>query len=255
MANIFDIEQTLLDIYSELEENGGELTEELENQLEITQADFNSKVQSYTNLIKSIESDIDLIAKEEARLKDLKERKKKSIERLSKIVINAIDMFGDCTKSGTKFIDFGTSKISIRTTKKVEVDETAVNAIAHCIIRNIRYNSFTNQNSTRTGITYEELIEDCEKLKLLDEDNVLVDRSATVNKSDILNTNVKIEFDLNVGKLLQGEGYDFINHLVKYCPSFKSSPKVDKVSIKKQLSEENDISFAKIIENQTLNIK
>lgn len=254
MPNIFDIEQALLDIYSELEENGGELTEELENQLEITQADFNSKVQSYTNLIKSIESDIDLITKEEARLKDLKERKKKSIERLSKIIINAIDLFGDCTKSGGKFIDLGTSKISIRNTKKVEVDETAINAIAYCIIRNIRYNNFTNQNSTRTGITYEELIEDCEKLKLF-EDNELVDRSATVNKSDILNTNVKIEFDLNVGKLLQGEGYDFINHLVKYCPSFKSSPKVDKTSIKKQLLEENDISFAKIVENQTLNIK
>lgn len=254
MANIFDIEQALLDIYSELEENGGELTEELENQLEITQADFNSKVQSYTNLIKSIESDIDLITKEEARLKDLKERKKKSIERLSKIIINAIDLFGDCTKSGGKFIDLGTSKISIRSTKKVEVNETAINAIAHCIIKNIRYNNFTNQNSTRTGITYEELIEDCKKLQLF-EDNELVDKSATVNKSDILNTNVKIEFDLNVGKLLQGEGYDFINHLVKYCPSFKSSPKVDKTSIKKQLLEENDISFAKIVENQTLNIK
>lgn len=254
MANIFDIEQALLDIYSELEENGGELTEELENQLEITQADFNSKVQSYTNLIKSIESDIDLITKEESRLKDLKERKKKSIERLSKIIINAIDLFGDCTKSGGKFIDLGTSKISIRSTKKVEVNETAINAIAHCIIKNIRYNNFTNQNSTRTGITYEELIEDCKKLQLF-EDNELVDKSATVNKSDILNTNVKIEFDLNVGKLLQGEGYDFINHLVKYCPSFKSSPKVDKTSIKKQLLEENDISFAKIVENQTLNIK
>ena len=38
--NIYEISQALLDIYNELEENGGELTEELEKALTITQADF-----------------------------------------------------------------------------------------------------------------------------------------------------------------------------------------------------------------------
>ena len=41
--NIWQIQQELLDIFNELEENGGELTSELEDKLNITQSEFKNK--------------------------------------------------------------------------------------------------------------------------------------------------------------------------------------------------------------------
>lgn len=56
--NIYQIKQELISIFDELEENGGELTPELEEQLEISQEAFRDKIESYTNVIKLLECDI-----------------------------------------------------------------------------------------------------------------------------------------------------------------------------------------------------
>ena len=127
--NIWQISQELQSIIDELEENGGELTDELEARLSVSQADFKSKVKSYGDAIKYIEGDIKLIDEEVARLKDLKESKKKTIDRLSKIIVWAIDMFGETTKTGGKFVDYGTGKISVRNTEKVEVDTDTTDTV------------------------------------------------------------------------------------------------------------------------------
>jgi hypothetical protein len=66
--NIWQIQQDLLAIFDELEENGGELTEELEQKLAISQEDFRSKVESYTNVIKSIKADVAAIDEERKTL-------------------------------------------------------------------------------------------------------------------------------------------------------------------------------------------
>ena len=50
--NIWQIQQELLSIFDELEENGGELTEELEQQLAISQEDF--RILMLSNLLKLI---------------------------------------------------------------------------------------------------------------------------------------------------------------------------------------------------------
>lgn len=47
MANIYNITAELEDIFIELEENGGELTPELEERLAITQESLTSKLDSY----------------------------------------------------------------------------------------------------------------------------------------------------------------------------------------------------------------
>ena len=51
--NIWQIQQDLLDIFNELEDNGGELTPELEEKLAVTQEDFKNKIKSYGEVIKS----------------------------------------------------------------------------------------------------------------------------------------------------------------------------------------------------------
>ena len=85
--NIWQIQQNLLDIFNELEENGGELTEELEQQLAISQEDFRSKVENYTNVIKSVKADIAAIDQESKRLAELKKSKNGIIDRLTKVLV------------------------------------------------------------------------------------------------------------------------------------------------------------------------
>ena len=111
MANIYNIQQYLFSIFDELEENGGELTPELEEQLNITQEQFKSKIKDYSNVVKMLENDIVAIKEEKARLSDFQKSKEKAIERLKKIMVEAIENFGDTTKSGGKYVDYGTCQV------------------------------------------------------------------------------------------------------------------------------------------------
>ena len=142
--NIYEISQALLDIYNELEENGGELTEELEKALTITQADFKQKVRDYASVIKQVDLDIAGIDQEVKRLKAYKESKAKVKERLSAILAKYIDMFGEHTKSGGAYVDLGDEKVSVRNTTKVEVDTDTANAIAKDVMDAYSNISWTN---------------------------------------------------------------------------------------------------------------
>ena len=134
MANIYQIQQDLLAIFDVLEENGGELTPELEEQLAITQDCFKDKVESYTKVIRHYQGDLAAIKAETDRLKKLKERKEKTIERISKVVIEAIETFGDeKPKTKVKYIDFGTGEVSVRNTQAVELYDSNINHIIDCV--------------------------------------------------------------------------------------------------------------------------
>ena len=114
MASIYNIQQDLLEIFDQIEANEGEITPELEEQLNITQEQFKSKIKDYSNVIKMLETDIAAIKEEKARLSDLQKSKEKNIERLKKIMVEAIENFGDTTKTGGKYVDYGTGKVSVR---------------------------------------------------------------------------------------------------------------------------------------------
>ena len=83
--NIFEISKELESVFDELEENGGELTDELEEKLSISQDEFRSKVDAYLSVIRHTESDVDCCDKEIKRLQAVKKSKQNAIERLNNI--------------------------------------------------------------------------------------------------------------------------------------------------------------------------
>lgn len=133
MNNLFNIEQNFLNIFEELEENGGELTPELEEALNITQENFINKIKSYVNVIKSYKNDLDAVKCESNRLKDYKTTKNNTLERLNNRVIEAVEKFGDTNKNGVNFVDYSTGKVSIRKTKGITIDEDKFNKISHLL--------------------------------------------------------------------------------------------------------------------------
>lgn len=249
MSNIFDIKQELLSIFDELEENGGELTPELEEQLNITQEEFRDKIKSYSNAVKMLENDIINIKAEKARLNDLQKSKEKTIERLKKIMIDAIELFGDTTKSGSKYLDYGTGKVSIRNTQVVEVEEDITDRFVNRFLTCLRWYQQNNQLDT---ITSSDVLEYCNSKSPNEEDEEIT----ILSEEDITQIKADINLDIPISELLTTErGMKLAKALAEYSV-FTCKSKISKTDIKANAKENHTMPvFAKLVDNQTLTIK
>ena len=111
MASIYNITTELEDIFLELEENGGELTPELEERLAITQDNLKSKLDSYRKAYTMFNLEAESCKKEEQRLAVLRKTKENNAERLKGVMLDAVIAYGDLGKSGNKVINLVDSKL------------------------------------------------------------------------------------------------------------------------------------------------
>ena len=126
--NLYQIEQDLLELYSQVEENGGEITPEIEEKLNITQENFTNKLENYTRFVKVLEGDIALMDSEIERINKLKQTRQNLVNRLELSMLNALKLFGnkDPKKDIWRF-DLITFKLSTRQSQSVEIlDETVI---------------------------------------------------------------------------------------------------------------------------------
>lgn len=251
MANIYQIKQELLSIFDEIEENGGELTPELEEQLAITQDSFKDKVKDYTNVIKTLQNDIVDIKAEKARLNDLQKSKEKTIDRLKTILVEAIEMFGDTSKTGGKFVDYGTGKVTIRTTEAVEINEDAINRFTNRYITALRWYSDNNQLQ-ESLVNPSELLNFANSTTQDEEDKDIL----KLQFSDLVNIKASINADIMLDELLQTEkGFNLAKALIEYG-IFDVTAKADKVAIKKEAKENHTMPiYASLVQNQSVTIK
>ena len=245
--NIWQIQQDLLDIFNELEDNGGELTPELEEKLAVTQEDFKNKVKSYGEVIKSLKGEIDTIDKEIARLKELKDAKNRVIERLSKVIAQAITKFGDETKSGGKFLDYGTGKISVRNTTKIEVDTNRTDAICKSVFNYFNALAYTRELNHVYELDEKEVREAIKNS----------DGGIEFSSNELYNIPATLTFDVNLKDLLANNGIDFMQKFFGFITNYKVKSNVSKTTMKNVLLEGNtDLSsIAHIEQNQSITIK
>ena len=123
MASIYNITTELEDIFLELEENGGELTPELEEHLAITQDNLKSKLDGYRKAYTVLNLEAESCKKEEQRLAVLRKTKENNAERLKSVMLDAVITYGDLGKSGNKVINLVDSKLYTKNSKCVEIDE------------------------------------------------------------------------------------------------------------------------------------
>lgn len=256
--NIWQIQQDLLDVFNELEENGGELTEELESKLTITQEQFKDKIESYTNVIKSIKADITAIDQETKRLNEFKKSKETIINRLNNVIIDAVDKFGESTKTGGKFIDYGTGKVSVRNSVKCETDDDKLDCIADEYGKTIAFELMLGGANTRNNITFEEMIEKCNSHKVVTEDGEVIDSPYNISKEDIETSTFNITVKVGLEDMLCGDGY---RSILKLCDTFDVNPvitpKIDKTLLKCYLTrnENNNVTIGQLTQNKTIQIK
>ena len=252
MANIYQIQQDLLAIFDELEEHGGELTPELEEKLVITQETFKDKVESYTKAITSYNADLTAIKEETDRLKKLKENKEKTIDRLKKVVIEAIEQFGDEKKSGVKYIDYGTGQVSIRNTQAVQLYDDNITHIVDCINYMIDINQENNQLDVIDRLDDDALIELCKNIPCEDSEVGII-----VSKDDLHYVKLKLTTVMTLDDITNGNAWSALKEVVKNNPHYELKSDISKSQLKDGLKENGSCApkIGKLVNNKSLTIK
>ncbi len=121
--NLFEIEKDIQDVFLELEENGGELTPEIEERLAINEQNLKEKLNAYRVAYSKFKADIDACKKEEARISCIRKVKENNAKRLSNTMYEAVVKFGNEGKSGNKVIDLFDAKLYTKKSKSCVIDE------------------------------------------------------------------------------------------------------------------------------------
>lgn len=253
MASIFNIQQDLYAIFDSIEENEGEITPELEEALTIKREEFSTKIQGYVAYIKQLELDNKGIKEEIARLKDLQKSKEKTIDNLKKIMAMAINAFGDTNKSGTKFLDYGTGKVSIRKSDSIEVDEEGTKQFVNRFFRYFNWLHFTN-TTDQQELDVKDVIDFCNKTKQDDEEDII---ETNYTDDDLANLQASLDFKVNLKDLIiNPDGLKLINSLLDYKVLATIKPSIDKTEVKKEVKSNGEIpTFAKYIIKDNVVIK
>jgi hypothetical protein len=118
--SLFHIQQDHLNLINLIEENGGEVNEEIMNQLALTEENFKDKAVSYSNIVKVLDYDVKSIDEEIKRLQDLKKKKSKAAETFETKLSEAMQQFG------YDKIETPTRKLSFRKSEAIEVENVDI---------------------------------------------------------------------------------------------------------------------------------
>lgn len=127
MPNIFELGTTLQKVFEEIEENGGELTPELEAELDITSQNFKDKIEAYCQVLTMYNSDIECCKNEKDRINSIQKTKKNNVERIKQKLLEAVEEFGEIGKKGNKVIETPIRKLFTKELTSIEENETRRN--------------------------------------------------------------------------------------------------------------------------------
>ena len=254
MASIYNIQQDLLEIFDQIEANDGEITPELEEQLRISQDEFEDKIRSYTGVIHQLECDLGAIKDEKARLDNIKKSKEKTIERLKQIMLEAVQMFGDTSKSGTKFIDYGTGKVSLRKSESVELDDDKLKVFTNRFIAYFNWLRYQN-TFDQTEFDCKEITEYCNKASGndFDEDSIIPD----FTEDDMAKIQADLDFRISLKDIISTEeGRNLMRAILNYNTNVNAKPIIDKKALKDEIKSTSVCpTFATFVTKQNVIIK
>ena len=127
--NIFNISRELEDIFYQIEENGGEITPELEERLAITEENLRDKLDGYRRVHSKLMSDAKTCKEEETRIAKLRKTKENQAERLKDTMLAAVQQFGALGKSGNRLINLPDAKLYTKASACTELDNNRLSIL------------------------------------------------------------------------------------------------------------------------------
>lgn len=115
--SLYNIRQDQLILLTQVSDNEGELTDELENALSITREEFENKAVSLGYVLKSFDNSIELIDQEIKRLTELKKRASNRQGMIKERLSNAMNEFG------IEKLNTATLSLSFRKSESVEIED------------------------------------------------------------------------------------------------------------------------------------
>ena len=251
--SIFDIDKELYALYDEIEEAGGEITPEIEAKLELNGQEMTNKVRSITNFINKLKADLLAIKSETDRLAKLKKSKENTIKGLTNLVLFAIKKYGKEDKSGKKWIDWGTGKVTIRKSETIEVNSKkldAINDMLKVTFANGIYTGTLNQNSS----VDEQALLDAIVNTAKDSGNY---ECSEIEIEDLDDVNIEVTVPVKLTDLLKGDGYQLMTNIgAVNRDGWKFKPSIDKKLMKVKIKDDGCVSnIAEVVENDNLTIK
>lgn len=149
--SIFNIRQDHMSLLAEIEENEGELSEDMLSALRLNEEDFKNKAISYAYVIKKMDSEADVIAAEIKRLQSLKSKADKTSELFRKLIDEGMQQFG------YDKVESETLKISYRKTSPIELKEDFADNILQYVKVDFQINPELSEKASEAGITEEVL--------------------------------------------------------------------------------------------------
>jgi len=129
MQTLWQLTQEELSFISLMEENGGELTDEIAEELAIRRDNFSHKAEAYAKFILKLESEADQAAAEIKRIQALKKAKENTVARLRESLLAALMVFTEEDAKGIRRYETPLAKLSTRKSQAVEVlDEQLIPA-------------------------------------------------------------------------------------------------------------------------------
>lgn len=240
-------------LYDEIEEAGGEITPEIEAKLELNGQEMTNKVKSITNYINKLKADLLAIKSETDRLAKLKKSKENTITGLTNLVLFAINKYGKEDKSGKKWIDWGTGKVTIRKSESIEVNSKkleAINDMLKVTFANGIYTGTLNQNSS----VDEQALLDAIVNTAKDSGNY---ECSEIEIEDLDDVNIEVTVPVKLTDLLKGDGYQLMTNIgAVNRDGWKFKPSIDKKLMKVKIKDDGCVSnIAELVENDNLTIK
>jgi hypothetical protein len=121
MASLWQLTQEELSFISLMEENGGEVTDELLEELAIRRDNFSHKAEAYAKFILKLESESEQAADEIKRIQAIKKSKDKTVDRLKETLLAALMLFGQEDSKGVRRYETPLAKLSTRKSVSVEI--------------------------------------------------------------------------------------------------------------------------------------
>jgi hypothetical protein len=120
--NLYQLTIEEMNFISMMEENGGEVNDEIMEDLAIRRENFQHKAEAYSKFILKLESEADQAAAEIKRIQAIKKTKENTATRLRETLRDALMVFGnENPKTGNKAFETALFKLSLRKSQSVEI--------------------------------------------------------------------------------------------------------------------------------------
>lgn len=254
--NIFNISRELEDILYQIEENGGEITPELEERLAITEENLRDKLDGYRRVHSKLMSDVKTCKEEETRIAKLRKTKENQAERLKDTMLAAVQQFGALGKNGNRLINLPDAKLYTKASACTEIDNNRVSILMQLFL-DIYQTSWDNDMlEVEHGA-----IEDAQLLDMINEKyNSLYPNEGVVpfTMEDLDALKVNFNFTFSIRDLNSITKFSLLQAWFDNAPLTANSfiqGDYNKTEIKNRVADGANITIANVIAHDSLIIK